>query len=363
MNKQKTSTFKPAAAVLFAVVAAAPLADSLPPALQGNPLATSSAQAQRRTRARDYTQAELSRLTTATRRGQVISNPNNDFFEMRGEDRRTYRVLAREDVSLRNLRNNDSVEVSGRLDGDILIAYSIQKLNVSPGGTLPGRQESLRGTVITNPMGNSFTMRSQGRTYQITVEGRKPLGLRAGSEVEVQGVSRSGRFYANNIRIIDDKSGDWQYMNERRLQGTVLDGDARYQFRLRTDDGRTIQVSSTDRSAARISRNNYVEVRGRWDNQGGRNPIFRAESVRLLNRTSPQGTDRDRGNPVDFLGEVIRSSSSGRNSWTLTVRSNRESYNVLSRENFPIGTLVRVRGTLRAGTVTPTSIERTRSLR
>lgn len=363
MNKKTGSTYKRAAAVLLAVVMAAPLTSSLPPAIQKNPLATFSAQAQRRSRARDYSQAELSRLVTATRRGQIISNPNNDFFEMRGEDRKVYRVLARENVSLRNFRNNDFVEVSGRIDGDIIIAHGIQKISGSSGSTLPGRQEILRGTVITNPMGNSFTVRSQGRTHQVIIEGRKPFSLRPGSEVEIWGVPRNGHFYASEVRVIDDRGNDWQNLNERRLQGTVIDGDARHLFRLRLDDGRIVQVSSTDRSASRVSRNNYVEVRGRWDSQRGNNAIFRAESVRVLNRTSPGGSDYRQGTPVDFVGEVIRTSNTGRNNWILTVRSNRETYNVHSQRNFQIGTRLRVRGTLRAGTVTATSIEISRPLR
>jgi uncharacterized protein YdeI (BOF family) len=351
--KMKIQTKKQLTVLLAALTMAAPQIGSLVPVLQNTPLGAQTAEAQKYRRGRDYRDDDLNRMNWITRRGQVTNNPSEDYLEMRAEDGQNFRVVARNNVSLRNIDRNDRIEVYGKRDNQIIIAYKVTKLRDSSN---TNNRETVRGTIASDLRGDRFLIRINNNYYTVIERNGERNNIRKGREVEATGYWKDGVFYADRVRVTGyDNNNDNDY-NERSLQGRVVSDNDNRRFSLRLDNGRMVNVVSDERTPPRLSRGDYVAVEGRWDrNRRGnaRDNVFRADRVRILSNNGNNSNETR----VDFRGEIIRATQNGR-SWDYVVRSNRRDYLVRFDEKFRIGDRVRVVGVLRNGRVTATDIDR-----
>lgn len=361
---RKNITKKQAALLLAGLTLAAPQVEFLPDALEK--IAVSEAQAQVRYRGRDYRDSDLNRLSWTTQEGKITSNPTDDYFDFRADNNVTYRVMAVGNVSLRSFNRDDRIRVYGRLDGRNIIASNVTRIDGGWNNPSTGNRQTLQATVVSNIVGNRFTIRYNNQNRIVVSQGREPQGLRNGQQVELTGYWRGNIFHADQIRVLGNNNDIWGNRNVQTLQGTVVEDNDRRRFRLRLRDGQTINVVSADRVGARLTRGNYVEVRGRWANQGlGRNNTdFRADSVRILNNNYFPGRDNDYRNDrydnqygrVEFTGEITKATRVS-NGWYYTVRANGRDYTVRFNERFDRGDRVRVRGVLQNGTVVASDID------
>lgn len=354
-------TTKKAAALLAAITIAPSVLGLFPTSTHSTPLGVSSAQAQPRwgtpewernresRRARDYRDSDLSRLSWITVRGTVTSNPSNDLFEFRSDSGDRYRVLARSNVSLRGIDRNDRVQVYGKRDGNILIAYNVSNLG---GGSNSG-VVNLRATVTSNQPGNRFTIRYNNVNRVVVAERGEPSGLRVGSEVDMTGRWRNNVFHASSVRLRDGGwGGGWQDGQTRRIRGRATSDLNNSRFTLRMDNNVNVIVTTSGSSIRRISRGDYVEVVGRWDRN---NNVFRGTSATVLN---DDDDDFSNGRRVDFEGQITKASRLF-NTWYYTVRTD-SGRNVTVRYNrqFRVGDRVEVEGVVQNNTVIATRVER-----
>lgn len=360
-NKMQT-TARRAAALLAALTLAPPLMGIMLPDVTTSSWGISTAQAQPRMgdpdwdrnrdsrRANHYRDSDLARLSWITVRGEVTSNPQRDYFEFRSDSGDRYRVLARSDVSLRGIDNNDRIEVYGKRDGNILIAYRVREVNDGD------NDNRFRATVLDNLSGNRFTIRHRNRIRTVIAERGEPYGLRSGSEVELEGYWRGDIFYARSIRLRDNGGwdDDWQDGQNRRVRGTALTDLNNSRFMLRVDRGRTITVSTKGSSIRNISRGDEVEVWGRWDR--GDNE-FKATSAIVDGRDNDDDDFRE-GRRVEFEGQITKANRLI-NVWFYTVRT-RSGRDVTVRYNreFRVGDRVEVRGVVQNRVVVASDMDR-----
>lgn len=359
-NTNTRMTTKKAAAMLAAIAIAPTVMGLLPIATQNSPVGINIAQAQPRfgtpewdknresRRARDYRDNDLSRLSWATIRGTVTSNPSNDLFEFRAENGSNFRVLARSNVSLRDIRRNDRVQVYGKRDGNILIAYSVTKQDNDSGNV-----ENVRARVVDNLSGNRFTIRHNNSNRTVVAERGKPNGLRAGREVELTGRWRNNIFYASNVRLRDDNwGGNWQDGQTRTIRGVATSSLSNRRFTLRMSNNQTINVSTRGSNVFSFSRGDELELTGRWDS---RNNIFELSNGRVIRGG---GDDFSNGRRVDFEGRVTKAGRVG-NAWFFTVRTNRDrDVTVRNSREFRVGDRVRVEGVVQNNVVVASRMSR-----
>lgn len=348
----KTKTKKQLTVLLTALAFAAPQFGAHVPALQNTPLSATAAQAQNYRRGRDYRDNDLNRLSWITRRGTVTNNPSSDYLDLRADDGQHFRVVTRGNVSLRGINRNDRIEVYGKRDGGIIIAYKVTELR---GSTSNEQRVTLRGTIAGDLTRDRFLMHYNNNYYNVVLLGNIPNNIRKGRDVEVTGYWKGGAIYADRVQVGGDSgnTGNW---NERTLRGTVLSDYTNRRFSIRSNDGRNITIVSDERTPARLSRGDTVEVSGRWDrNQRGNNRdnVFRADTVRILNNTNWNNNSTR----VDFQGVIIRATQNNKN-WDYVVRSNGRDYLVRFNEKFRLNDRVRVRGVLRNGRVIASDIDR-----
>ncbi len=370
MNKNKLqTTARRTAALLTALTLAPPLMGVMVPNTTVSSWGTSIAQAQPRwgdpdwaknresRRAGHYRDTDLARLSWITVRGEVTKDPEGDYFEFRSDRGELYRVLARTEVSLRHIDEDDRVEVYGKRDGDILVAYRVQELDKNDDDD--NDDNNFRATVIENLSGNRFNIRYRNRTRTVIAERGEPYGLRVGSEVDLEGRWRNDNFYASKVTLRGGGWDDnWQDGQNRRVRGTATSSlNSSKRFTLSVDRGRTVTVSARDASVRRISRGDKVEVQGRWDR---RDNEFKATSVNVIDRDDDDDDDDDfrNGQRVDFKGQVTKANRV-LNAWFYTVRT-RRGRNVTVRYNreFRVGDRVEVEGTVRDNIVIATDMDR-----
>jgi|GEM_PF-1747054 len=328
MNKNKIkTTARRTAALLAALTIAPPLMGAVVQNTSTVSWGTSTAQAQPRwgdpdwaknrnsRRATHYRDNDLSRLSWITVRGEVTDDPERDYFEFRSDSGDRYRVLARADVSLRGIDDDDRVEVYGKRDGDILVAYRVQKLNDNNGG---GRDDNrFRATVADNLPGNRFTIRHRNRTTTVIAERGEPYGLRAGSEVTLEGIWRGDTFYASSVRLRDnDWDDNWQDGQSRRLRGTAVTNLNNRRFTLRTRNNQTVEISTQGSSQFSFNRGDELELTGRWDRNSNK---FEVSSGRVLSNNGWDDNWQD-GQSRRLRGTAVTSLNNRR--FTLRTRNN-----------------------------------------
>ncbi len=361
-NNTMRMTTKKAATMLAAIAIAPSVLGLLPTTTQSTPLGITSAQAQPRwgtpdwernrnsRRARDYRDTDLSRLSWITVRGTVTTTPNGDYFEFRADNGTNYRILARTEVSLRNIKRSDRVEIYGKRDGNIIVGYKVTELGGSNSGVV-----NLRATVVTNVAGNRFTIRYNNSNRIVVAERGEPNGLRAGSEVDMTGTWRNNIFHASSVRLRSGGwGGGWQDGQIRRIRGKATSDLNNNRFTLRTADNVNVIVTTSGSSIRRISRGDDVEVQGRWDRN---NNVFRGTSATVI-RGGGYDNDFSNGRRVDFEGQVTKATRIG-NTWYYTVRT-RNGRNVTVRYNrqFWVGNNVEVEGVVQNNVVIATEMDR-----
>jgi translation initiation factor IF-1 len=282
---------------------------------------------------------------------------------MRADNGQTFRIVTRNNVSLRNIKRNDRIEVYGKRDGQILIAYSVKEISGSSNNrNWNNNERTLQGVVTSLSDSNRFSLRlNDGRNVNVVSDERIPTRFSRGDTLVVTGRwNNSGRwnnnslFRADSVRVVGNNNSN---NNERTLQGTVLSDNDIRRFTMRTNDRREVTVVNSERTPRRRSRGDIVVVEGRWDwNQLGtrHDNVFRATSVRIIRDNT---INNNNGTKVDFRGTIMRASQN-RNNWEYVVRTNGRDYPVTSRERFRINDRVRVRGVLVNGRIVASDIDR-----
>lgn len=357
------TTARRSAALLAAITLTPPLWGIVGPNTQAPSWGTSIAQAQPRMgdpdwarnrnsrRANHYRDSDLVRLSWITLRGEITDDPERDYFEFRSDNGDRYRVLARPDVSLRGFDDDDRVEVYGKRDGDILIAYRVRELDDDDDGN------GFRTTVIENLPGNRFTIRHRYTTRIVVAERGEPYGLRAGSEVELEGRWRGNTFYASSVRLRNGgRDDDWRDGQNRRIRGTALTNLDNSRFTLRIERGQTITVSTKGSSIRGISRGDEVEISGKWDRSDN---VFKATSGRVVRDNDNYDDDRfNNGDRVEFEGQVTKANRLF-NVWFYTVRTRRgRDVTVRHNREFRVGDRVEVKGTVQNNVVIASDMDR-----
>ncbi len=365
MNKNKIkTTARRTAALLAALTIAPPLMGAVVQNTSTVSWGTSTAQAQPRwgdpdwaknrnsRRATHYRDSDLSRLSWITVRGEVTDDPERDYFEFRSNNGDRFRVLTRPDVSLRGIDDDDRVEVYGKRDGDVIIAYRVNKLRDDDDND----DKRFRATVANNLPGNRFTIRHRNRTTTVVAERGEPYGLRAGSEVTLEGIWRGDTFHASSVRLRDDDRDDnWQDGQNRKIRGTAVTSLSNSKFTMRIDRGRTVEVTTKGSSIRNISRGDRIEVWGRWDR--GDNE-FKGSSATIITDYNDRDDDFRDGRRVEFEGRVTKASRQF-GSWFYTVRTDRgRDVNVRYNRQFYVGDRVEVEGTMQNNVVNATDMDR-----
>lgn len=353
------------AALLAALTLAPPLWNIVTPHLQDSSWGTSVANAQPRMgdpdwsrgrnsrRANHYRDSDLTRLSWITVRGEITDDPERDYFEFRSDSGDRYRVLARPDVSLRGLDEDDRVEVYGKRDGDILIAYRVRELNDDDDDDDNG----FRTTVVDNLPGNRFTIRHRYTTRIVVAERGEPNGLRAGSEVELEGRWRGNTFYASSVRLRNGGwDNDWQDGQNRRIRGIATSDLDDREFTLRVERNRTIKVSTKGSQPFKFSRGDELELWGKWDRSDN---VFKVSSGRVVRDNDDYDDDRfNNGDRVDFEGTITKSNRLF-NAWFYTVRTRRgRDVTVRYNREFRVGDRVEVKGTVQNNVVIASDMDR-----
>jgi translation initiation factor IF-1 len=222
-----------------------------------------------------------------------------------------------------------------------------------PGRNQGNRNVTVYGVVTRDLRGNDrFTVRlDNGRNTEVISRVSEPIRLSRGDRVELRGDFERNLFIADYVRIIRNNgsgNGGWNngggWNNPQSVQRGVVtrDGSGR-DFSLRLDNNRTITVRAQNGEPVRLTRGDYVEVRGYFSGN-----IFLARDVRIL-----RNDDRRR---VDFQATVIRRESYNR----IIVRGdNRRTYTVTtnsSLDRFDRNDRVRVVGILNGDSVTAASV-------
>ncbi len=327
----KITTKKQLTVLLAALTMAAPQIGANFPTLQNTPLGAQTAEAQNYRRGSDYRDTDLNRMGWITLSGKVTSNPRDDYFEMRADNGQDFRVVTRANVSLRNIKRDDRIEVYGKRDGAILIAYSVKESGNSNSGNANDKYDSkyIRGTVTSNYQGDRFLIRINNKTYTVIAPNGEATSARAGREVEADGEWKNNVFHADRVRVLKESSNDNWNNNERSLQGTVTSDNDNRRFGLRLNDGRTVNIISDERTPVRLSRGDMVAVEGKWSNSGrwNNNNVFNASSVRIIRNNNSNNSER-------FLKGTVTSDNDNRR-FSLRLDDGR-TVNVVSDERTPV---------------------------
>lgn len=200
-------------------------------------------------RASDYHDSDLARLNWATVRGRITNNPDNDFFEFRDENGESFRVLVRADVSLRGIERNDFVQVYGKRDGDILVAYRVTKLNED---WQDGQTRRIRGIATSAIRDRRFGLRlNNERVVNIISATNSVRGISQGDEVEVEGRwDRKGQVFRISKAWVIRKNneGNFQHGSRVNFKGQVTKATAlnkNWFFTVRSQSGRHVTVRYT----------------------------------------------------------------------------------------------------------------------
>jgi uncharacterized protein YdeI (BOF family) len=331
----KTTNKKQLTLLLAALTMAAPQIGALSPSLQNTPLGAATAEAQTYRRGQDYRDSDLNRMAWITQRGKVTSNPRDDYLEMRTDDGQNLRVVTRANVSLKKIKRNDRVEVYGKRDGGILIAYSVKEIS---GSSNNSNSKTVRGTVASDLRGDRFSIRIYNKDYIVVARNGEPNSVRKGREVEVTGRWEGQVFYADRVRVLNnnDNTNNNTNSNERFLYGIVTSDNDNRRFSLRLNDGRTVNVISDERTPARLSRGDTVAVEGKWSSSGRWNNdnVFRASRLRVVRNNDYSNNNNNSSNRNErTLQGIVQSDNDMRR---FTIRTNdRRDVTVVSDERNP----------------------------
>jgi hypothetical protein len=304
--------------------------------------------------------------TNTVVRGTLSNSDNRNsrdtgLFTLRTENGETLRAILHEDIRFltesKFFDSNDRVEVEGIRDGDILIARDVRVLEGNRylsilRGTVESDVRNGRFTITLNDPGT--TTQNRNRTVQVNARSASLNNVRRGDEVELRGTWQgNGRFLYNSVFNADSVSyvgdgdgsypGDDNYQSGRvtTLRGWVVNDSTAgrdNRFRITLRNNQTVEVRSEN--TPRLNRNDYVEVRGRWNRDES---VFRADSVRTLDsRNEDRNTYR-----VDFTGTITSFNANNR----ITVRGdNGRTYEVIAPTNIDRnvsrGDRVRIIGTV-----------------
>lgn len=300
-----------------------------------------------------------------TVRGTVQSNVSGGDFTLRGNNKRTYRVISRTAVA--GLSKGDQVEVRGFIRNNMLIADSVQILqNLNGNANTNAQRVTVNGTVLTNLNAGSFQVRgANGRTYVVTTRSALPQ-LSINDSVRITGnLNRDGRtIVADSVRITKNNAGWNNVSGTLNFQGTVTRVASAFRLDVRGDNRRDYAINSVNRLAANINVGDRVRVVG---TNIGRDTV-RATQVVLVSDVNrpvanrPVVTPRPvAGTPINFPGRVESLVGNRNGVTTLRVRGNNGVlYTVHHRTttSFAVGDVVRVIGRASNNVVNATTVTR-----
>ena len=209
------------------------------------------------------------------------------------------------------------------------------------------RDNAVRGIVSRIYSSREFDVRADGRTVRVKTDAYQ--NLRPGDYVIARGDLRGNTFYADRINRQDDNvRGNQGRETNITFRGEVVQVEGPQALRVRADDGRVYAVRTNDYLNNRISRGDFVQVKGRFDGSFVRADdkdvdLLRNDNTYNGNGRTYQGIVNDvRGNRDFDLrvdGQLLRVQS--------------DSYLNLRR-----GDLVDVRGTVRSGVLYAETVNR-----
>lgn len=211
--------------------------------------------------------------------GVVTRDLGGDHFQIRTSWNQVLNVdLVGPTREPRRLSVGDRVEVRGDRNGNKIRANGVRILeNRGPGypGTgYPNR--TLVGRVTRDLRGNAFSLLADnGRRYDVVLRNNEPRRLSAGDRVQVQGEMEREIFYAQTIRVLNDRDnyGDHGNHQTANFTGRVTDVRSRTVITVRADNGRAYEVHSREILPRRLDDGSRVRIIGQirgnvvWVNQ------------------------------------------------------------------------------------------------
>jgi cytochrome c-type biogenesis protein CcmE len=290
-----------------------------------------------------------------TVRGAVVSNEKGSDFTLRGDNKRTYRVISRNAVA--GLSKGDQVEVRGWIRNNMLIADSVRILQNLNG---QGQKININGTVLTPFNNGSFQVRgSNKRTYTV-VSRSAPPRLTRNDSVRIKGnLNPDGRTIIADSIGITRNNANWSSRGNLNFNGTVTRVASRHRFDVLGDNQRAYSINSVGIVPRTLSVGDRVRVVGQ---DIGRN-IVRATQVTLISDINKPVVKPKplAGTPVNFPGRVESLLSYKNGVASLRVRGdNGVLYTVHHRTTvrFAVGDRVRVVGRAVNNIVNATTVTR-----
>lgn len=297
----------------------------------------------------------LQNTQSITVRGTVQKDEKGSDFTLRGDNKRTYRVISRNAVA--GLSKGDQVEVRGWLRNNLLIADRVQILQNLNG---QGQKININGTVLTPFNNGSFQVRGTNKRTYVVVSRSAPPQLTRNDSVRIKGsLNPDGRtIIADSVRITRNNA-NWTNGVALNFNGTVTRVASRYRFDVLADNQRSYSINSIGIVPKTLSVGDRIRVVG---NDIGRN-IVRATQVTLISDINkPVVTPKPfTGTPVNFPGRVESLLAYKNGIASLRVRGdNGVLYTVHHRTTmrFAVGDRVRVVGRAVNNIVNATTITR-----
>jgi cytochrome c-type biogenesis protein CcmE len=232
---------------------------------------------------------------------------DNDEFEIRAENGRTYRVNMRRNQP-RNLSQGDRVEIIGDVNGNVLRAESVRIISDNNGGWNGGLNSTTLSGVVTRDLeGRRFEIRdSSGRTVQVISES-EPSRLRRGDRVYLRGRWERNVFRATSVSLNDINSGYGSTVGSRvNFPGVVTSIASNNRLAVRGDNGRTYNVQLNEQLPRKIDVGDRVRVQGTVIYGG----VVRATDVDLLSNVNKRDERENNGGRYDVnLTGVVTSST------------------------------------------------------
>lgn len=279
---------------------------------------------------------------------------DNDEFEIRAENGRTYRVNTRRNQP-RSISRGDRVEVIGDINGSVLRAESVRILSDSNGGWNGGWGNiTLSGIVTRNLEGRRFEIRdNNGRTLQVIADS-EPRNIARGDRVYITGRLERNVFRASTVSRNSPFEGS--VGSRVNFPGVVTSIQSSTRFAVRGDNGRTYSVQLNQQLPKKIDVGDRIRVQGTVVYGG----VVRANDVDLLDNYNKRDDRENEGRREVNISAVVTGSA-----WLgglLTVRAdNGQEYRVRTNigQDLRRGDRVRIRGRLEGnGVIAATSITR-----
>lgn len=172
--------------------------------------------------------------------GTVSRVRSRDYFDLRTDDGRIFRVVGQDDYARFDVTANQRVRVRGYLTQDILVAASVTRVEYDGNYRVdfPGTVYSINGVSRLTVRGDN------GRTYEVDARSRLPYGISAGDYLRITGSWDGISVIASDITILNHDRGSSGSSNRYvDFPGQVTNVDRyRNTISVRGDNGITYTV-------------------------------------------------------------------------------------------------------------------------